>query len=74
MSQPVKFEVAIYNSQVRERVEVGEHHKFLKDSWAEINYEQVSARDEKHALAKATSRFPAHKGFVIVGVHELEED
>ena len=38
MSQPVKFEVAIYNSQVRERVEMGEHHKFLKDSWAEINY------------------------------------
>lgn len=74
MSKPLNFEVGIYNSQVRERVEVGEHHRFLKDSWAEINCEEVSARDEKHALTKAASRFPAHMGYVIVGAHEMDSD
>ena len=32
MSKSLKFEVAFYNSKVRDHVEAVEHHKFPKDT------------------------------------------
>jgi hypothetical protein len=60
-----KFEVALYNSEVRQLVREGERHKNLKDDWADTHYVEIEAVDEKDARAKIESRYPKERGFVI---------
>lgn len=63
-----KFEIGIYNKKVRELVKMGERHKNLADSWADLHYIEVSANDEAEARAKLDRRYPAAEGYVIEGV------
>lgn len=59
------FEFSLYNSDVRELVEIGDVHPTLDDGWAEQRYIQISARNEEEARQKLRRRFPEDKGFVI---------
>lgn len=62
------FEVAIFNREVKELVKNHEHHKHLDDVWGDLNYMEVSARDEDDAKAKLYKRYPESKGFEITQV------
>lgn len=63
-----KFEIGIYNKRVRELVKIGERHKNLADSWADLHYVEITAKDEAEARAKLDRRYPAAEGYVIEGV------
>ena len=68
MADTKKFEVALYNSEVRKLVREGERHKDLKDDWADTHYIVIDAFDENDARAKIELRFPKERGFVINSV------
>ncbi len=65
MANTKKFEVALYNSEVRKLVREGERHKDLKDDWADTHYVVVNAVDETDARAKIEARYPKERGFVV---------
>jgi hypothetical protein len=62
------FEVAVYNQTVREKVKEGEHHRELKDDWADIHYVEIEADNAAAARRKAEGKFPSDRGFVIEAV------
>ena len=62
------FEIAVYNRTVREKIEVGERHRELKDDWADIHYVEIEADDIVAARRKAEGKFPRDRGFVIEAV------
>lgn len=68
-----KFEVAIYNQQVRDCVALGEPHRDYTDDWADIHYIEIRARSHNDAALLAAKRYPAEKGFVIGDVEEVRE-
>ena len=65
-----EYEVAIYNSEVRECVAEGRDHANLTDDWAEIHYIEIEAADEKAARDKVLQRYPEKRGFVIEAVEK----
>ena len=65
MSRAKKFEVGVYNKEVRQLVKEGERHHYLTDDWADIHYLDVMADDEHGARVKIEARYPQDKGFVI---------
>ena len=70
-----KFEVTIYNEEVRKKVMQGEHHQRFTDDWADFRYIEIDAADESQARARAEDRFPADQGFVVDSVlKSLEHD
>ena len=52
MSRAKKFEVGVYNKEVRQLVNEGERHRHHTDDWADIHYVDVMAEDEHGARAK----------------------
>ncbi len=68
-----KFEVTIYNKQVREKIKEGEHHAHFTDGWADFRYVEVRADNEDQARARIKERHPPEKGFVIDSVVKVEE-
>ena len=65
-----EFEIAIYNTDVRECVSEGRRHANLTDDWAEIHYIDVEALDSAAARAKIQIRYPEKRGFVIDSVEK----
>ncbi len=68
-----KFEVTVYNAQVREKVEQGERHPRFRDDWADFRYVEIHAETEQQARALAESRYPPEDGFVIDSILKQEE-
>jgi hypothetical protein len=68
VSREKKFEVAVYNREVRKLVREGERHPHLNDDWADIHYVDVMAEDENGAQVKIKAKYPQDKGFVIENV------
>ena len=68
MSLSKTFEVALYNQDVREKVEQGLRHRDLSDAWADTHYIEVQAETAEEARAKITRRYPASQGYVIVDI------
>jgi hypothetical protein len=73
MSEQHSYTVAIYNKQVRAALEKGETHKELDNSWADLHYIEVIARNETHVKSRMTSRYPARRGYVIAEVRMEKE-
>ena len=65
-----KYEITVYNTQVRKMVEAGEHHPQWDDEWAEFRYIDVTADNEDKARAQIESRYPPGQGFIIDNVAE----
>ena len=63
-----RFEAAVYNQQVRDRVAEGEKHRFYDDSWADTHYIEMEAESEDAVRAKLLRRYPVAHGFVIEGI------
>ena len=69
-----KFEVTVYNAQVREKVEQGEHHPRFRDDWADFRYVEFRAETEQQVRALAEARYPPDEGFVIDNIHKNEDN
>ncbi len=65
-----KFEVTVYNAQVREKVKEGEHHSRFTDDWADFHYIDISADSESQARQRVEARYPSEQGFVIDGIQK----
>lgn len=63
-----KYEVAVYNEQVRQMLKQGDKHEFLDDDWADIHYLEFTASGEQEARAKAHSKYPPEQGYVIENI------
>lgn len=68
-----KFEVTIYNADVREKVQQGEHHTRYTDDWADFRYIEIDADTEAQARQRVLSRYPSELGFVIDNVQKSED-
>ena len=68
-----RFEVQLYNSEVRRIVEVGEHHKRYDDECADPHFIEIEAKDEHEARMRSERRYPRIEGFTIVTVEEIDE-
>ena len=60
-----KFEVAVYNAEVRQKVADGEHHRRFTDDWADMHYIEIEADNEELARAKIEVMHPSVQGFVF---------
>ncbi|MCP4713350.1 MAG: hypothetical protein GY869_32375 [Planctomycetes bacterium] len=70
-----KFEIALYNEEVRKLVKMGDSHELYEDSWADTHYIDVTAPAEDMARAKIQKQYPSNRGFIIVEItQEKPED
>lgn len=67
-----KYEVVVFNQEVREKVKEGEHHRQFKDDWADLHYIEIDASNENNARERAEARYPSAQGFVIDAVQQLK--
>ncbi|NQU61965.1 MAG: hypothetical protein HQ512_12610 [Rhodospirillales bacterium] len=68
-----KYEVTVFNQEVREKVEAGERHRQFKDDWADFHYIEITALSEQEAREKAKSRYPSDQGFVIDNIQQSDQ-
>ena len=66
------FEITIYNKEVREKVEAGEHHSLFNDTWADFQYFVIGGNNEDQARARVEEMHPNDKGFVIDDISMVE--
>lgn len=70
---PKRFEVAIFNEEVKKSVREAEKNRTgLSDDWADTRYIEVKADTPESAKAKILVRYPAARGFVVVEVRQLD--
>ncbi|NQV48354.1 MAG: hypothetical protein HQ504_11315 [Rhodospirillaceae bacterium] len=69
-----KYEVALYNKEVREALADNDKHARYEDSWGDIHYIEIKAANEEMATEMAKREYPALRGFVIEEVTEIPED
>jgi hypothetical protein len=67
-----KYEVGVYNKDVRDALADGVKHKHLNDEWADTHWIEVVAADEQDAQRRVQRRYSERTGYVIVGVQLLE--
>ena len=66
-----KFEVAVYNMEVRQKLAEGEHHKRFTDDWADMHYVEIDADNEELPRAKVEVMHPSVQGFVMDQILEI---
>ena len=67
----LKFEVGIYNQQVREMVAEGDSHEHYDDEWGDLHFLEVFAENEDQARVQVHERHPTEHGFVIESVEKM---
>ncbi len=65
------FEITIYNKEVREKVEAGEHDSRFRDSWADFQYIEIAATDKEDARARIEEMHPSVQGFTIDDIRKI---
>ncbi len=65
------FEITIYNKEVREKVEAGEHDSRFRDSWADFQYIEIEADNEEQVRAQIEVMHPGVQGFVIDDIRKI---
>ncbi|MCP5374461.1 MAG: hypothetical protein H6907_22220 [Hyphomicrobiales bacterium] len=60
-----KFEVSLFNKDVRALVKENRSHTFYEDRWADTQVHDISAEDEREARRLMAERFSPEEGFVI---------
>ncbi len=66
-----KYEVAIYNQEVRDAIARKEQHDSYSDDWGTTQYIEIAALNEEMARSKINQQHPPSKGFVIEDVFEV---
>jgi hypothetical protein len=69
-----KFEVSVYNEEVRAANKMGDAHEQYEDSWADPHYIEVQAPNEEVARERIEKQYPSHRGFVIEHISEVLPD
>lgn len=69
----MKFDVGIFNQEVRDYIAQDKAHKEFSNNWAEVNYIPVEAKSDAEARAQMEKRYPKAKGFVIASVKLVKE-
>ena len=65
------FEITIYNKEVREKVEAGEHDSRFSDKWADFQYIEIAADNEEQVRAQVEEMHPGVQGFVIDDIRKI---
>jgi len=74
MSEKLKrFEVSLYNKQVRECDEQDKEHPNFNRTWANLNYLVYEGKNEQEIMDQVRKRHPERKGFVIDKIVEIKE-
>src|SRR3546814_3973078 len=63
-----KYEVGIYNQQVREALQDGGRHRHLSDDWADIHWIELTAVDERDVRERIRARYPPENGYVVTEI------
>ena len=63
-----RFEVSLYNQQVRDRLKDNQELGVFDERWANIHRQVVWAEDAAAAKTLAAKRYPPEQGFVIAKV------
>ncbi len=66
-----KYEVAIFNQEVRDAIARKEQHARYNDDWGTTQYIEIAALNEEMARSKVSQQHPANKGFVIEDISEV---
>ena len=66
-----KFEAAVYNAEVRQKVADGERHKRFTDDWADMHYIEIEADNEEQARSKIEVVYPSVQGFVLDNIMKI---
>jgi len=69
-----RFEVAIFNQEVRDCVKMQDKHEGFEDEWADTHYIQISAENEESARDKINRQYPPDRGFVINDITPVTEN
>ncbi len=65
------FEITIYNKEVREKVEAGEHDSRFPDTWADFQYIEIEADNEEQVRSRIEVMHPGVQGFVIDDIRKV---
>ena len=65
------YEVAIYNSEVKEALANGKKHERVAMEWADVRFLEVTAMSEGMARSKIEGQYPSSEGFVIEEIMEV---
>lgn len=69
----MKFEVAVFNQEVKDLLAKNHKHEFLNDVWAERNYIEIEAFSLDEAKKTANRRYPKDQGYVVEEVVQTSE-
>lgn len=68
-----RFEISIYNQQVRELDRENKDHPNFARDWAHLHFLTYEAESEAGAIQQVQKRHPERKGFVIDKIVEIKE-
>ena len=69
-----RYEVSIYNEEVKKSVREGDPNRTgLSDDWADTRYLEVRAESPDIAKRKILARYPERRGFVVLEVKQLPD-
>ena len=66
-----KYEVAIFNQEVRDAIARKEQHDRYSDDWGTTQYIEIAALNEEMARSKVSQQHPEHRGFVIEDISKV---
>ncbi|PCI33575.1 MAG: hypothetical protein COB54_04585 [Alphaproteobacteria bacterium] len=70
---PKRFEVSIFNQQVREMSKQNKDHPNFNSDWAHLQFFTFEGETEEEALQKIRLKYPERKGFIIDKIVEVLE-
>ncbi len=69
-----KFEAAVYNAEVRQKMEDGEPHNRFTDDWADMHYIEIEPDNEEQVRSKIEVIHPSVQGFVLDNIMKTAGD
>ena len=67
------YEVVMYNTEVRQLVEIDESHPRWDDGWADSRYIEIPALNIRSVIKKIRSKYSRQRGFKILAITEIPE-
>lgn len=70
---PKRFEVSLYNKDVRKFEEQNKVHPNFNSDWAHLQFFTYEGESERDILEQVRRKYPERKGFVIDKVVQIKE-
>ncbi|WP_417318137.1 hypothetical protein [Emcibacter sp.] len=68
-----RFEVSVFNQEVRDCEKKGRVHPSFDASWADLNFFTYESDSKEDVIRQIERRYPPRKGFVISDIIEIKE-